>query len=166
MLEFFITPNAVQMGAITSELIALNRSVIPGGKNALKEIAPYICERAFELATFRTELMRDEIQWEETVDGIRVFTTPYYSYFQEYGFYHVQSGQYIPGVFFITRAIDEFVGSGSSDGTVMDKIQEKTQATAVASTGAAMAAGALTGLGGLFSMMSFGYMGLSMLMGI
>ncbi|MDP3065884.1 MAG: hypothetical protein Q8N08_04020 [Methanobacteriaceae archaeon] len=152
MLEFFISP--VGMAMAMAELAAIPPSV-DKGKEALWALAPEVEELAKSLAPYRSGDLKASIRCVPTKDGLRLYSNLDYAYWQEYGFFHKKAGRWIPGKFYMTKAMDAYVTTKSTDNKIFDKIEREAKKKA------AVTAVAGLGLAALFGVASFILMGFS-----
>ena len=129
MLEFDIVPLGVS--SAMNELLAISNSVDKGGKAALQGVAPAVVEKAKENATYDTYRLRDSITWKSTDKGFTIYTDltgerSDYDYYQEFGFYHIHAGRWVPGKFYISKAIHSYVTS-ETDNKIFDKIEDSAK---------------------------------------
>ena len=141
MLEFDIAP--VGMSSGLRYLQGISRGAEPGGGTALREIAPKVVEEAKQNAPVDSGALRDSIGWKPTKNGFTIYTDltgdrSDYDYYQEFGFYHIHAGRWVPGKFYITQAVYSYV-TNETDNKIFDKIQERAKIGAVFGTALALA---------------------------
>lgn len=128
-MEFDIVPLGVS--AAMNELTAISRSVDKGGKSALLGVAPGVVEEAKANAPYDTYRLRDSIKWKPTDKGFVVYTDltgdrSDYDYYQEFGFYHIYAGKWVPGKFYISQAVHKYI-TGETDNKIFDKIEDSAK---------------------------------------
>jgi hypothetical protein len=158
MLAFNIYP--VGMTQALATLNAIGPAAEKGGLEALEELAPKIVERAKTYAPVRDGNLRDSITWRKEKGAIVIYADVPYAYWQEFGFTHYISGKWVPGKYYITKAIADFIETGEADKKVADNIQKEV-AKAQTASHLAGSIGLLPILGLLFSSLMAGAMILS-----
>lgn len=150
------------MAAAMAEVGAIGPAVDTEGVKALHELVDKVEMQAKANAPFRTGDLMRSIHCEATSHGITCYSDLDYAYWQEFGFRHKWSGKWVPGKFFITKAITKYVETPDTDKKILDKIEHKARKTAIV---AAAAATEMAALASIFGILSFIMMGFAALMG-
>jgi hypothetical protein len=136
-MEFDIAP--IGISAALAELRGIATSTEKGGKKALQEIAPLVVEKAKQ--NIRDEKLIDtgalleSVKWKPTGNGFTVYTDltgerSDYDYYQEFGFYHIHAGRWVPGKFYISKAVYSYI-TGETDNKIFDQIEDSAKLHAV-----------------------------------